>query len=118
MSRGISIYYKMVNSDNENIWYGYSGVDQNKAYKEVDVLKYDGMLRLSKQLLDTDKVIDCLREGIIVIEKECKYENHHTRLVDNETGKEYGYFALKVASKVIRILQESGEFSIKDAIVF
>jgi hypothetical protein len=32
MSRGISIYYKLLSKDNEKVIYGYSGADLNKKY--------------------------------------------------------------------------------------
>lgn len=57
MSRGISIYYKLIQSEDEKLIYAYYGADLNKGYEEKYLLMYDGLIEIQVEALDKDNVI-------------------------------------------------------------
>lgn len=116
MSRGISIYYKLINSDTSKLTYGYSGADLNKGYDEQSLLAYDGLIEISIYALEKKSVIDALRDNEVKIIKECRYEWHQPRLADGE--RMFGFFAIRVVSKIFREYEQNRQIASKGSIVY
>lgn len=116
MSRGISIYYKLIKEDELCLLYGYSGADINKEYDKDLLLKYDGVIEISKEtLLKTDLVDAMNRNGIKVL-NECSYEWHHSRVINGEVTM--GFFAMRVIFKIFKVFKEQGSIPNGGAVVY
>lgn len=118
MSRGISIYFRLIRRTEDEVVYEYSGVDINKKYDKNDILAYDGIIKIKIEDLKCSDVIDSIKSGSSRILKECKYEYHHKRLMDKESGVSYPFFAIKTISKIFRTYKNSGIINNKDCVVY
>lgn len=98
MSKGISIFYKLIELGKPKVIYGYSGANINKEYDYNDLLDYDGLIEITIEGLKNKDLIEAINTGDIKILKECRYEWHEPRLINGDSS--IGFFALKVLIKI------------------
>lgn len=116
MSRGISIYYKLIKEDELCLLYGYSGADINKEYDKDLLFKYDGIIEIAKDGLERVDFLDALKYNKVKIIKECEYEWHHERISNGE--ETIGFFAMRVILKVFKEIKEQGSIPLSGAVVY
>jgi|GEM_PF-1956158 len=116
MSRGISIYYKLLSSDKNKLRYGYSGADINREYNKNSLLAYDGIIEITISALESKTAIEAIKDNDAAILKECKYEWHQPRLADGD--RNLGFFAVKVISKIFRERKENQKIADKGCVVY
>ena len=116
MSKGISIYYKLIGSDNDKLTYGYSGADTNKEYDKESLLKYDGMIEISVSALKNKNINVAFADNDIKVLRECKYEWHQPRIINGEAT--VGLFAMKVAYTIFSEFNKNFKIVAKDAIIY
>ncbi|HEY9059941.1 MAG TPA: hypothetical protein VIO64_05460 [Pseudobacteroides sp.] len=116
MSRGISIYYKLIKEDDLCVLYGYSGVDVNKEYDKDLLLKYDGVIEISKETLIKRDFLDAVNSNGIKVLNECFYEWHHSRVISGE--ETMGFFAMRVIYKIFKEFKEQGRIPDRGAVVY
>lgn len=116
MSRGISIYYKLISEDSDKVTYGYSGANINKEYDEKNLLDYDGIIEITINSLKNKTVLEALTDKEINILKECRYEWHQPRLRHGEDS--LGFFVLKVVSKIFRKYKGNFQIEIRGSVVY
>lgn len=106
MSRGISIHYKLMKEDDLYLLYGYSGADINKEYDKDLLLKYDGVIEISKETLVKMDFLDAMNSNGIKVLNECSYEWNHSRVINGE--ETMGFFAMKVIFKIFKQFKAQG----------
>lgn len=116
MSRGISIYYKLIKEDELCLLYGYSGADINKEYDKDLMLNYCGIIEISKEALAKMDFLDAIKHNKVRVINECEYEWHHNRLI-SEDGT-MGFFATKVIYKIFKEFKEQGSIPSGGAVVY
>jgi len=111
MSRGVHIFYKLLDQNDNKIRYAYSGGDFSD--KEELVKAYDGIVVMKRKSLEI-KEIDEIEYGVDYYqEKRCAAtEESHNIQINSEDGTIVDRFALKVVFKVFWTYKE------KDAIVY
>lgn len=116
MSRGISIYYKLLNSDENKLTYGYSGADISKKYDKNSLLAYDGIIEITISALESKTSTEAIKDNTATILKECIYEWHQPRLTDGD--RKIGFFAVNVISKIFREYKENKQIAEKGCVVY
>lgn len=116
MSKGISIYYKLISQDLDKLIYGYSGANINKEYDKKYLLSFDGRIEISISALKNKSASDSFGDGDIKVLQDCKYECHEPRLTNGD--ETIGFFAFKVASKIFREFKDELKISQKGGIVY
>lgn len=116
MSRGITIYYKLLQKDNDKVIYGYSGANINKEFDEKYLLAYDGIIEIKMNALKHKTAFEALSDDDIKIIKECRYEWHQPRLTDDDSS--VGFFAVAVISKVFRQYKSNRQIEEEGGVLF
>lgn len=116
MSRGVHIFYKLIEEKEGYLRYAYSGGDFSD--KEELVRAYDGIVVIKKQSLDIG--IDKCKYGIDYYqERSCAAtKESHNLQVDNGDGTSVDRFALKVIFKVFLTYEKTSTIKENDAIVY
>lgn len=116
MTKGVHIFYKLINQDNDKIRYAYSGGWFSD--REELVKAYDGIVAIKRSALS--KETDDIKYGIdFYQEKGCSTTDHSNNVqIKNEDGTTVDLFAIKVMSKVCRIYKKTGDIKEKDSIVY
>lgn len=119
MSRGISIYYKLIDSTEDKVVYGYSGMNISYGYDEKIAKAYDGRLVITKDAL-YNKEIDKIKWGIdYYTEKDCaageELDNHRLK-VDEENSMQY--FAVKALYKIFTQYKKNGVIDQDGAVIY
>lgn len=116
MSRGISIYYKLISSDINKLTYGYSGADINKEYDKGSLITYDGIIEIIISALESKTAIEAIKDNNVTILKECRYEWHQPRVSDGD--RKLGFFAVRVISKIFSEYKENKQIADKGCVVY
>nr|WP_278679197.1 hypothetical protein [Clostridium paraputrificum] len=116
MSMGVHIFYKLIDQNNDEIRYAYSGGWFSD--KEELVKAYDGILVINKNSLCKD--IDDREYGVdFYQEKGCSAtEDSNNVQIKNDDGTTVDLFALKVITKVFRIYKETGKIEERNLVVY
>lgn len=116
MTMGVHIFYKLINRENDEIRYAYSGGWFSDS--EGLVKAYDGIVEIKRSSLS--KEIDDVKYGIdFYQEKGCSATDESNNVqIKNEYGTTVDLFAIKVMSKVCRRYKETGSVEEKNSIVY
>jgi hypothetical protein len=115
MSRGITIFYKLISSDNILI-YAYSGANINREYDEKKLQECDGIIEISIDVLENKTAIKTFADKDIKILKECRYEWHEPRLFNGE--ETVGFLAVNAVSKNFMELKNNRVVADKVAVIY
>ena len=116
MSRGVHIFYKLIEEKEGYLRYAYLGGDFSDdkslvfAYDGIVAIKMDSV---GKDIGDREYGIDCYQEKGCVAK-----ENSHNNQIKDDDGTTVDLFALKVIPKIFRRYKETSEFEERGSIVY
>lgn len=82
MSRGLESVYRLLNIENGNAIYAYSGDNFNYPYDEEFARSYDGRIEIMLSSFDNDDSDDLFKSGKVKIIKYCYYSEKNCFGID------------------------------------